>query len=90
MQNLLEVITEYKEVALRRDSVGSSGKSLSSSNTCHIGSYNSETANTAECFSVQQVWHGYCNLHLLLIRSLMLLIAVVNRAFLLLLNLKKN
>ena len=55
MQNLLEVITKYKEVALRRDSFGSSGKSLSSSNTCRIGSYNSETANTAECSSVQRV-----------------------------------
>ena len=52
MQNLLEFITEYKEVALRRDSVGSSGRSLSSSNTCRIGPYNSETTNTAECFSV--------------------------------------
>ena len=46
-QNLLEVIRENKEVALRRDSVGSSSKSPSSSNTCPIGSYNSETANTA-------------------------------------------
>ena len=33
MQNLQEVITEYKEVALRRDFVDSSGKSLSSNNT---------------------------------------------------------
>ena len=55
MQNLLEVITEYKEVALRRDFVSSSGKSLSSKNFCRIGSYNSETANTAERFSVQRV-----------------------------------
>ena len=62
MQNMLEVLTEYKEVALRRDSVGSSGKSLSSSNTSRFGSYNSETANTAECFSVQRVGHSYCNL----------------------------
>ena len=52
MQNLLEVITEYKEVALRRDSVGSSDNSLSSSNTFQTGSYNFETANTAEYFSV--------------------------------------
>ena len=55
IQNLLEVVTEYKEVALRRDSIGSSGKSLSSSNTCRIGSYSSETAYNAECFSVQRV-----------------------------------
>ena len=89
MQNLLEVITEYKLVVLRRDSVGSSGKSLSSSNTCRIRSYNFETTNTAECFSVQRVCHGYCNLHLLLIRSFMLLITVVVRAFLLLLDLKQ-
>ena len=61
MQNLLEVIPEYKEVALRRDSVGSSDKSLSSSNTRRIGSYNSEIANTAECFSVKRVCHGCCN-----------------------------
>ena len=54
MQNLLEVITEHKEVALQRDSVGFSGKSLSFNNTCQIGSYNSETVNTAECFSVQE------------------------------------
>ena len=53
MQNLLEVITEYKEVALRRDSVGSSGKLLSSSYTCvTIGvvtiqnKNNEETINT--------------------------------------------
>ena len=55
MQNLLNAITKHKEVVLRRDSVGSSGKSLSSSNTCRIGSYNSETANTAKRFSVQRV-----------------------------------
>ena len=55
MQNLLEVITEYKKVALRRDSVGFSGKSRSSNNACHIESYNSETTDTAECFSVQRV-----------------------------------
>ena len=91
MQNLLEVITEYKEVALGRDSViGSSSKSLNSSNTCRVGSYNFETANTAECFPVQRVYHGCCNLHLLLIRSFMLLIAVVNRAFFLLVDLKKK
>ena len=42
MQDLLKVITEYKKVALRRDSVGFSGKSLSSSNACRIGSCNSE------------------------------------------------
>ena len=54
LQNLLEVITKYNEVALRRDSVGSSGKSLSYSNTC-VGSYNSEIADTAECFSVLRV-----------------------------------
>ena len=52
--HLLEVIAEYKEIALRRNSVGSAGESLSSSNAC-IESYNSETANTAECFSVQRV-----------------------------------
>ena len=55
MQNLQKVITEYKEFALRRDFVYSSGKPLSSNNTCRIGSYNSETANTAEYFSVQRV-----------------------------------
>ena len=53
MKNLLEVIAEYNEIALRRNSVGFSGMSLSSNNTCHTGSYNSETANTAECFSVK-------------------------------------
>ena len=89
MQNLLEVITEYKEVALQCDSVGSSGKPARSSKTCRIGSCNSETANTAKCFSVHRVRHGCCNLHLLLIRSLTLLIAVVNHAFLLVLDLKK-
>ena len=66
MQNLLEIITEYKEVALRRDSVGSAGKSLNSSNTLRIGLYNSETVNTAEYFSVQR------NLHLLRNRLSML------------------
>ena len=90
MQNLLKVITEYKEIALRGDSVGSSGKSLSSSNTCRIGSYNSKTANTAECFFVQRIWHGtaisiYCSDSIA--HSL---IAIVNRAFLLLLDLKKK
>ena len=55
MQNLLAAITDYKEVALRHNSTGFSGKSLSSTNTCRIGSCNSETANTAECFSVQRV-----------------------------------
>ena len=55
MQNFLEVITENKEVALQCYSVGSSGKSLSFSNTCRIGLNNSETANTAECFSVQRI-----------------------------------
>ena len=89
MQNLFQVISECKEVALPRDSIGSFGKSLSSSNIC-IGSRNSETTNTAECFSVQRVRLGCYNLHSLLIRSLMLLIAVVNRAFLSLRNLKKN
>ena len=54
-ENSLEVITEYKEVALGRDSVGSSGKSLSSNNTCRIASYNSETANTTECFFLHRV-----------------------------------
>ena len=66
MQNLLEVLTEHKEVALRRDSVGASGKSLNSSNSRRIRLYNSETANTAECFSVQR------NLHLLRNRLSML------------------
>ena len=84
-----EVITEYREVALRRESVGSSGKLLSSTNnTCRIGSYSSKTANTAKCFFVQRVLHGCCNLHFLLIRSLMFLISFVNSAFLLLLDLK--
>ena len=55
MQNLLELLTEYKEVALRRDSVGSSGKSLGSSKAHGNGSYSLEITNLAECFSAQRV-----------------------------------
>ena len=55
MQNLLELLTEYKDVALRRDSVGSSGKSLGSSKARRNGSYSLEIANLAECFSAQRV-----------------------------------
>ena len=55
MQNLLDVVTECKEVALRHDSVGSSRKSLSSCTTRRIGLNSLETTYTAEYFSAHRV-----------------------------------